>query len=127
MDALGSFCRILPTWTDFLRLTANRVQSCQVMSPTASYGHQHVELAACLCMCVSKEVKKRKTPSFIGLSQPPSAEPLTSEHIDSWVGVIGSVFGLSVLCPACHCVCEAKQNCAQWEGVKARDVYVCVY
>lgn len=61
-----------------------------------------------------------------GLSQPPGAEPLTPEHIDSWDGDIGSMFGLSLLCPACHCVCEAKRSCAQWESVKAGDVCVCL-
>lgn len=35
-----AFIRILPTWADFLRLTANHVRLCQVMYPAASRGHQ---------------------------------------------------------------------------------------
>lgn len=52
------------------------------------------------CVCVFEEIS-----SFDGLSQPPGAEPSTLKHIDSWAGDTGSVFGLSLLCPACHCVC----------------------
>lgn len=73
-------------------------------------------------MCVFEE-----TSSFDGLSQPPGAEPSTLKHIDSWAGDTGSVFGLSLLCPACHCVCvcEAERNCALWVGVQTR-VCVCL-
>lgn len=75
------------------------------------------------CVCVFEEIS-----SFDGLSQPPGAEPSTLKHIDSWAGDTGSVFGLSLLCPACHlcvCVCEAKRNCALWVGVQTR-VCVCL-
>lgn len=100
-----NFTRILPTWTDFLPPAANHVLSCQVNSPTASYDHQcrgvwkSIDVDR-VCVCVFEEIS-----SFDGLSQPPGAEPSTLKHIDSWAGDTGSVFGLSLLCPACHCVC----------------------
>lgn len=87
-----AFIRILPTWADFLRLTANHVRLCRVMYPAASRGHQ-------------RRVERRGggPPSISRFSQPPSGEPLTPKHFDSWDGDIGSMFGLSLPCPDCHC------------------------
>lgn len=98
-----AFIRILPTWADFLRLTANHVRLCQVMYPAASRGHQ-------------RRVERRGggPPSISRFSQPPSGEPLTPKHFDSWDGDIGSMFGLSLPCPDCHCshvcVCKRRQR-----------------
>lgn len=65
-----------------------------------------------------REREREKPISIVRFSQTSSAKPLTPKHIDSWAGDIGSMFGLSLLCPACHCVCVAKRNHAQWVGVE---------
>lgn len=82
------FSRFLPTWRRFL---------CSVVSGQAPRGGWRPPACWVSGVCERRGWRKRTIPQLCGLSQPPGADPLTSEHVDSCEGDTGSVFGLSAV------------------------------